>query len=112
MTTGIQEAPHGEITQMWQTVGAFIIGSRIQIDARFDKVEGKIESVEQLVARIATSFNQRLLDLESRINKLESDMGEVKLRLTNLDGRMDRMEADIAEILRYVRQQQTGKQPD
>ena len=58
--------------------------------------------------KVATEMNQRIYDLEDKINGVEGKVDEIKINLYALQGKIDSMESKIDMILELLQEGKDG----
>jgi chaperonin cofactor prefoldin len=94
---------------IWQAgaLSAEVRLNAVQLEKRVDKVEGKIDRVqEQAEKRIdklegkIDRVQEQVTQLDKRMDKLEGKMDRVQEQVTQIDKRFDRLEAKLDQVLK------------
>jgi predicted nuclease with TOPRIM domain len=94
---------------IWQAgaLSAEVRLNAVQLEKRVDKLEGKIDRVQEQVEKRVDKLEgkidrvqEQVTQLNKRMDKLEGAMDRVQEQVTQIDKRFDRLEAKLDQVLK------------
>jgi len=98
MNTGMDTPQHSEILTLLNRIGAETTSLRHEMDARFDRVDARLGSVEIRLDRVDTRFGE----VDARFDRVERKIEGMDRRLTR---KIDGLRAEVVDHTDRVHQE-------